>query len=465
MSVTLQIPAAEPTTATSPEWKLEKQKKPGGLYFILTRGQRTGGEDTRASIALGVIGDVEAADALAGINYLRLHGKPSGEQHPTPDRLIAYLRNVPSDHDSRRAARERVLEILVPIGRALREAQNDGTPDAAVLLALDPTVAGGPGLPMDYAAMTLRAYMDGVWKPIREKKKAATWKKEIGLWQGYILPALGGLRMRDLDPTENPKTAHVHFDKLIRSATLKDGSPASGNTKRLIRAAYAACIKEAARSGHIGAVHAYFPIEGSTERVMPEAEPLTSEEIAALLDAAGGLKFNGGDKDGAAMHRCLFAVTVAQGLRPSEVRRLDWSHLDLDGARLRVPGKKTKKSKATIPLFPLAVEELREWKMRCGRPDAGPVFTWQGKPLTGEQSFKRSLATAAKKAGITKNVTPYVLRHTFATRSLEAGAGRDEVAAVMRHTNPKMVQEHYDHADTSRTIDASTFEAWQTRAK
>lgn len=447
-------------------WRLERMKRPGGFYFILSRGPR----DARESISLGYITPTEAEAAHAGIEWLRAHGTAAGA-YPTPDRLIAFVRDAPaladkgvSPSEAQTSARGRVLHILTALGNQIADARAlRGTFDAAALTALAPELAPDVGdLPVDYPSMPLRQYLATTWEPERSRTNPDTWKKERRLWDGYILPTLGGHRLHDLDPVESPRNAHVHFDELIRTATLKSGEAASGNTKRLIRSAYQACLTFAARHGHIGAVHKFYPIKGSTERRLPEAEPLTPEEIGKLLDAAGASAGRGGDRMSGRMHRCLFAVAVAQGLRPSEALRIDWRHVDLDAGRLYVAGKKTRQSKATIPLFPLAVSELREWWMACGRPSEGPAFTWRGEALGSGSAFKRSLATAAKKAGITKRVTPYVLRHTFATRSLEAGASREEVAAILRHSNPRMVEQHYDHADTARTVDATAFEAWQS---
>lgn len=464
-----KIPAAATTDANGLPWRLERMKKAKGPYYILSRGPR----DNRESIALGYLSDGDAEAAHAGIQWLRESGTATGA-YPTPDRLVQYLRDAPAltgsrvpEHDAKAQARETVVDLLTQIGGFVLEAQQLGdTLDGAALAALIPgLVVSASSLPVDYAAMTLRQYLEKDWEPQRKRTNPSTWAKESSLWNLYILPAMGGLRLRELDGLDpdgrQNRAAHVHFDRVVQNATLKNGEPASGNTKRLIRAAYQACMTHAQRNGHIGKVHDFFAIRGSTERVRPEVEPLTSGEIRKLLDAAEATAGRGGDPDGGHMHRCLFAVTLAQGLRPSEAQRLDWSHVDLDKSRLHVPGGKTKRSKATIPLFPLAAAELSAWWIACKKPQEGPVFVWRGAPLTSSSSFKHALATAARKAGIARRITPYVLRHTFATRSLETGATREEVAAVMRHTNPRMVEEHYDHSDTARSIDATAFEAWQ----
>jgi hypothetical protein len=107
---------------------------------------------------------------------------------------------------------------------------------------------------------------------------------------------------------------------------------------------------------------------------------------------------------------------------------------------------------------PLALRELQAWWLQSGSPTSGPVFTWQGKPIA---NFKKALATAVKKAGITKRITRYTLRHTFATAAVEGGAPVTQVAAMMRHTDPRMVQRTYDHSEVVRTVNQDVFPDWR----
>lgn len=62
-------------------------------------------------------------------------------------------------------------------------------------------------------------------------------------------------------------------------------------------------------------------------------------------------------------HRCLFAVAIGQGLRPSEAVSLRWEDVSPDS--LRVRGTKTLISDSVVPLTDLSRREVERWKVEC----------------------------------------------------------------------------------------------------
>jgi integrase len=98
----------------------------------------------------------------------------------------------------------------------------------------------------------------------------------------------------------------------------------------------------------------------------------TKEELRALLGAAEGDM------------RPFMLVAMLTGLRASELRGLRWIDVDLKGQAISVKQRADKfcdigppKSKAgyrTIPIGDGVVSELRKWKLRCPKGDAGLVF-------------------------------------------------------------------------------------------
>jgi integrase len=126
---------------------------------------------------------------------------------------------------------------------------------------------------------------------------------------------------------------------------------------------------------------------------------------------------------------------------------------------VRIPGTKTKRSERRVPLLPLARRHLEaHWKM-LGKPASGPVFTWRGKRFAaGGTTFRTALASAVVRAGLEdRRVFPYLARHTAVTRARRRGVSREQVAAVMGHTNPRMIDETYDHTEVAERVDASWF--------
>jgi integrase len=61
------------------------------------------------------------------------------------------------------------------------------------------------------------------------------------------------------------------------------------------------------------------------------------------------------------------------------------------------------------------------------------------------QSIKTSWNKTLKRAGITRRIRPYDLRHAFATEAIAAGVDVGTVSKLMGHTTPTMVLKHYQH--------------------
>ena len=81
------------------------------------------------------------------------------------------------------------------------------------------------------------------------------------------------------------------------------------------------------------------------------------------------------------------------------------------------------------------------------REDAGIpyVIHWQGKPV---RSIKVAWPAVLKRAGITRRIRPYDLRHYFATEAIAAGVDLGTVANLMGHTGTDMLIMHYQHVLT-----------------
>jgi integrase len=66
-----------------------------------------------------------------------------------------------------------------------------------------------------------------------------------------------------------------------------------------------------------------------------------------------------------------------------------------------------------------------------------------GEGYASRSAYRGSLETAAKKAGITRGVNMYLLRHSFATIEWSLGIDQDVARRIMRHTDEKMLRDVY----------------------
>lgn len=150
----------------------------------------------------------------------------------------------------------------------------------------------------------------------------------------------------------------------------------------------------------------------------------------------------------------IIIIAVNTGIRvgPSELFKLTWDDVDLDRAviRVRAAAKNPKEPIREVPIRSGLLGLFRLWReedaMRAGAlPVAGYVCNYCGRPV---RCIKTAWTTCLRAAGIKRAITPYSLRHLFATEAIAAGTDVGTVAKLMGHASPDMVLEHYQHVLT-----------------
>lgn len=137
--------------------------------------------------------------------------------------------------------------------------------------------------------------------------------------------------------------------------------------------------------------------------------------------------------------RTMLMCGIYAGLRiPSEVLSLQWQDVDLRRGFLTVQGAFAKNGQtATLPLNP----DLRRALEGLKRSSKGEhVFIKSnGEPYRTVQNIFK---TARKKAGLGEDITPHVMRHTFATRLAEKGVSLRTIQQLGRWSDIRMVQRY-----------------------
>ncbi|MGA0565098.1 tyrosine-type recombinase/integrase [Ancylobacter sp. VNQ12] len=188
----------------------------------------------------------------------------------------------------------------------------------------------------------------------------------------------------------------------------------------------------------------------------------TMAEIRAILVAAEG------------RYRPFLVTAIFTGMRASELRGLTWADVDLDKAQIHVRQRADKyhvigmpKSDAgqrTIPLTPMVVNTLKEWRLACPKGELDLVFpNGEGKVEWHQNIIKRGLWPALIKAGVAvptskrdeegqpvmvaKYTGLHALRHWFASwcinRKVDGGL----------ELSPKAVQARMGHSSIQVTFD------------
>ena len=179
-------------------------------------------------------------------------------------------------------------------------------------------------------------------------------------------------------------------------------------------------------------------------------EVLSCEEVEQLLKQP-----NSSTKEGA-RDKAILEVLYASGLRVSELCLLDI--YSVDDTTLRVMGKGSKER--IVPLGEEAIGAVDHYlQLRDGEQQQALFVNTLGKRIDRIWVW-RMIKNYAKKAGITKNISPHTLRHSFATHLLDNGADLRIIQEMLGHASISST-ERYTHVSRSRLQEA--FESFHPR--
>ncbi len=159
---------------------------------------------------------------------------------------------------------------------------------------------------------------------------------------------------------------------------------------------------------------------------------ITAQELDRLMQGPKGSSLQ------ALRDRAIMELLFSTGLRVSELCSLD-RDLDLSRDEFSVRGKGEKVR--VVFLSTTAKRAIKEYLEKRGDID-GALFIQMGKAAKSAKdlrltprSVERIIKQHAIKVGITRKVTPHVIRHSFATDLLENGADLRSVQALLGHAN------------------------------
>ena len=151
--------------------------------------------------------------------------------------------------------------------------------------------------------------------------------------------------------------------------------------------------------------------------------------------------------DVAAPHvRRVIVLGMATGARigPSELFRLRWSDVDTEAGVIRMPNAKkgAREASRDVPIRDDTRAEIKAWQREDARSGCAYVIAYRGNPV---RSISNGWHNARRRAGITRRIRPYDLRHAFPSLALAYDADIKCVAEVMGHKNPQMLWATYQH--------------------
>jgi integrase len=223
-----------------------------------------------------------------------------------------------------------------------------------------------------------------------------------------------------------------------------------------VMTSFKAIIKDAERRGNVAQnVATGVNVKQSTRdksKLVIGVDIPTVDETRRIIAAARG------------RYRPLLLAAIFTGLRSSELRGLRWEDVDFKKGELHVRQRadryqqigpvKSKDSRRTLPIQPLLVNTLREWKLKCSPSKGGLAFcTSSGRVARHGDLVRKVFIPTVKRAGLldtegkAKYTGLHALRHFYASRCINRRIdGGLELP-------PKMVQERMGHSSIVMTMD------------
>ena len=170
---------------------------------------------------------------------------------------------------------------------------------------------------------------------------------------------------------------------------------------------------------------------------------LTSEEVEKLLSQPKDVDLKG------TRDKAMLEVAYATGMRVTEIISLDLEDVNLEEGFIFC---KSASKQRNIPLGSISIAALREY-INDARPimirdeDEKSLFVnVNGKRLT-RQGFWKIVKYYKEQAHIDKDITPHILRHSFATHLLQNGADLKAIQTMLGHSDISSTQVYMQFQD------------------
>ena len=153
---------------------------------------------------------------------------------------------------------------------------------------------------------------------------------------------------------------------------------------------------------------------------------ISLEEVQTIINNTNNIK-----------HKCIVSLLYSAGLRRSELLNLRITDIDSKRMIITVRNGKGNKDRLTI-LSKSVLDDLRLY-YREYRP-TNYLFEGPNGNIYSSQSVAQIIRGAALKSGIRKNVTPHMLRHSFATHLLENGTDLRYIQVLLGHNSTRTTE-------------------------
>jgi integrase len=288
-------------------------------------------------------------------------------------------------------------------------------------------------------------------------KKATTIATDHSRIESHVLPLLGQRKaalvtaahveafMHDVAAGKTHRREALGRPHAVRN--VRGGIGTASRTVGLLGAIFAFAVKRGIRSDN-PCRDVLRPADGKRDR------RLTPEEYAALGEALDEAALPGEPRpDGKQARRAMWPHAVAAirflaltGWRSGEALGLRWGNVDMDRRTAHLPDSKTGRSLRALSHAAMAV--LHRQREATGGDKAALVFPpSRGGTDATMTGFKGFMATVAKLADLSPDVTAHVLRHSFASVAHDLDLSELTIGTLIGHKSHSVTSRYVHSAD------------------
>ena len=251
----------------------------------------------------------------------------------------------------------------------------------------------------------------------------------------------------------------LQFDKYLNENKLNYTKITSNDIKDYLSYLQKEGKKTSSISRCLASIRAFYQYENRVKKVKtnptenikaPKVEKhapsiLSSQEVELLLEQPKNVDLKG------TRDKAMLEFAYATGMRVTEIISLNLSDVNIENSTVAC---KTNNKQRVIPLGSLSLKALQEY-IENARPilvkdenEEALFVNINGRRLT-RQGFWKIVKYYKEQAHITKDITPHVLRHSFATHLLQNGADLKSIQTMLGHSDISSTQVYMQFQDDS----------------
>lgn len=304
--------------------------------------------------------------------------------------------------------------------------------------------------------LALRA---GVLRPDTIKQYRLCFRRHIG-------PVIGYMRMMDITPGYCQKVINAMSANGLKGSAMKQA-------RVVMNGMFRAAVEEKIIDRSPITSRVQIPEDPFDDKAPKKIKYLTVEEQAVFTEAARSTNYY-----------LEYMLVLCTGLRVSELSGLKWEDIDVENGVIHVQRKqscrtgnewyfnypKTQAGTRNIPLTKDACQLLADLRARENRVNENTpegcrdllFLSRKGRP-TRPGTYDANLKALCRKAGIT-HISMHDLRHTFATRMLEAEVDYKTLSVIMGHKSIQTTMDLYVHVtDSKQKAEIIKFEEYMSK--